>query len=89
MPDFSYHLQIFCVDDTTETANVKKYCLCTFEFFFLFSLFPFHFPLNCSQAAVLGQRIGGCNSACYYELAKTMTCWFFKKVKRDTYGFEM
>lgn len=86
MPHFSYHLQIFYVDDTTETAKVKKYCLWGFFLFFKFSLFPFNFPhkmcIFCSQDAVLGQRIGGCNCTYYYEVSQGYNMLVFKKSKK-------
>lgn len=48
IPHFSYHLQIFYVDDITETAKVEKYCLWFFKFYFL-NLACFHiiFLIKC------------------------------------------
>lgn len=94
MPHFSYHLQIFYVNDTTETAKVKKYCLWIFKNYYFLNLAGFHFIFLIKYVYSYSswERVKELVVVTLHvimKLAKTMVCCFFEKVQRVICGFEM
>lgn len=51
MPHFTYHLQIFSVDDINESVKVMKYCLWEFYSFGNLTCFHFIFLIKCVYSA--------------------------------------